>query len=216
MGVSRFGRGGDAWSRGQRGRCDTATMGHRDAERISVASQQKSGGDVPRKGAGAREDDPLRRIREETLPRLQRLPLGGRKPWKRRQRKKEKKRKAKVKVQLEAPVKDVFKNTALDPDANVRHELMRKARKIRKGKKKKKRGSRSRSKESSGDESGESSDSSSLGEKHIATSELFESERRSLRLWRRVPGALTNAAILDMQEQMMTCLLYTSPSPRDA
>ena len=76
--------------------------------------------------------------------------------------KKGKKRKARVKVQLEAPLKDVFKHTALDPDASVRHELMRKARKIRKGKKKKKKGSRSRSKESSGEETGESSDSSSL------------------------------------------------------
>ena len=115
-----------------------------------------------------------------------------------------------MKVQLEAPVKEVFKNTALDPEAEVRHELMRKARRIRKGKKKKKKSSRSRSKGSSKDESGESSDSSSLGEKQIATSELFESERRSLRFWRRVPGALTQAAILDMQDQMMTAHGYVN------
>ena len=124
--------------------------------------------------------------------------------------KKGKKRKARVKVQLEAPVKEVFKNTALDPEMEVRHELMRKARRIRKGKKKKKKSSRSRSKGSSKDETEDSSESSSLGEKQIATSELFESERRSLRLWRRVPGALTQAAILDMQDQMMTAQGYVN------
>ena len=178
--------------------------------------------EVPRGDPPPREDDPLHRIRAEMVERtggeeVTYSPEAGEAPVRREEvggekktLKKGKKRKAKVKVQLEAPLKDVFKHTALDPDANVRHELMRKARKIRKGKKKKKKGSRSRSKESSGEETGESSDSSSLGERRIATSELFESERRSLRLWRRVPGALTNAAVLDMQEQMMTAQGYVS------
>ena len=175
--------------------------------------------EVPREKAGPREGDPLHRLREEMGARekegdLQYSPEGVEPPARpgevaeEKAVKKGKKKKAKLKVQLEAPLKEVFKRTALDPDADVRVELMRKARKIRRGKKRKKKGSRSRSRGSSREESGESTESSSLGEKRIATSELFESERRSLRLWRRVPGALTHAAILDMQEQMLTAHGY--------
>ena len=178
--------------------------------------------EVPRGDPRPREDDPLHRIRQEMVERADQgevayspeavdPPGKGEGVVEEKAAKKSKKRKAKVRVQLEVPVQDVFKHSALDPDASVRHELMRKARKIRKGgKKKKKKGSRSRSKESTEEDTGESSDSSSLGERRIATSELFESERRSLRLWRRVPGALTNAAILDMQEQMMTAQGYVN------
>ena len=161
---------------------------------------------------GGGGDDPLHRLREEMGERAREgelqyspenvvPPEGKREAEEEKQVKKGRKRKAKVKVQLEAGVREVFKNTALDPDIEIRRELMKKARKIRRGRKKKKRSSRSRSKGSSGAESGGSSETSSLAEKHIAGSKLFESERWSLQIWRRVPGALLNATILDMQEQ---------------
>ena len=173
------------------------------------------------RAAGGGGDDPLHRLRQEMgertkggeiqySPEHAGAPEGKREVEEERPQKKGKKRKTKVRAQLEAGIKEVFKHTALDPDIEIRRELMKKARKIRKGKKKKKKSSRSRSKGTSGEDSGDSSESTSLAEKHIAGSELFESERRSLQIWRRVPGALLNATILDMQEQMITAHGYTN------
>ena len=167
--------------------------------------------------------DPLHRVREEMAEREKEgeiryspehvtPPGGAGEAVEEKVSKRKKRKKSKVRVQLETPLKDVFKNTALDPDTEVRQELMRCARRIRRGKKRKRRGSRSRSRASSREDSEESSDSSSLGERHIATSDLFESERRSWKIWRRVPGALTNAAIANMQEQMMTAQGYVNRS----
>ena len=175
--------------------------------------------EVPRKKTGLQEDDPLHRLREEMGARekegeMQYSPEGMDPPARKGEAAEEKvakrgkKRKAKVKVQLEAPIKEVFKSTALDPDAEVRLELMRKARKIRRGKKKKRKAPGPEVRLHPGTMRGSRQTVQSWGEKHIATSEFFESERRSLRLWRRVPGALTHAAILDMQEQMLTAHGY--------
>ena len=177
--------------------------------------------EVPRERVGGAGEDPLHRLRQEMGERAKEgdlqyspenlgPPDGKGEELEEKPVKKGKKRKAKIKVQLEAGIKDVFKNTALDPDIGVRRELMKKARKIRRGRKKKKKSSRSRSKATSGEDSGNSSDTSSLAERNIAGSELFESERRSLQIWRRVPGALLNATILDMQEQMITAHGYTN------
>ena len=165
--------------------------------------------------------DPLHRLREEMDEREKEgeihyspeaaVPPGGKgEVGEEKGGRKRKRKKSRVKVLLEAPLKDVFKQTALDPDLEVRQELMKRARRIRKGKKKKKKGSRSRSRGSSKEETEDSTDSSSLGERHIATADLFESERRSWKIWRRVPGALTNAAIADMQDQMMTASGYVN------
>ena len=177
--------------------------------------------EAPREKPRGGGDDPLHRLRQEMGERtkggeLEYSPENVDPPEKKReaneekQVKKGKKRKAKVKVQLEAGIKEVFRNTALDPDIEIRRELMKKARKIRRGRKKKKKSSRSRSKGTSGEDSEGSSETSSLAEKHISSSELFESERRPVQIWRRVPGALLNATMLDTQEQMITAHGYTN------
>ena len=100
--------------------------------------------------------DPLRRLREEMDEREKEgevryspeaaVPPGGTgEVGEEKRGRKRKRKKSRVKVLLEAPLKDVFKRTAFDPDLDVRQELMKRARRIRKGKKKKKKGSRSRS-----------------------------------------------------------------------
>ena len=91
----------------------------------------------------------------------------------------------------------VYGGTGLDPDPAVRKLTIRKARRIRKrGRKKKKRSSSSKSMSSS-----TSSSSSSM---NLVDTEIFEGEKVSHKLWKRTPGALSLATIIEAQQTLLT------------
>jgi len=91
----------------------------------------------------------------------------------------------------------VFGGTGLDPDPAVRKKVVKKAKRIRKRGKKKRRRSSTSGSNSSGSTS--SSDSEVL-----VDVEVFEGERESHRLWKRTPGALTLATVMEAQQTLLT------------
>ena len=94
------------------------------------------------------------------------------------------------------PLSALYEGTCLDPDAEARSRLLKKAKRLGgKGSKKRKRSS---SEESSDSSSSTESDDEEFGEG------LFEERKRALRLTRRYPGSLASQTVANMKESLLT------------
>ena len=116
-------------------------------------------------------------------------PSSGRKKASKEKKRKKKERKERQKVQGQKELKDLYGKTGLDPDPEVRRELMRKAKKVIR-KKKNRSSSRGSSTSSSG---GQSS-----GE------ELFQEEMKVKAVSEKIPGVLAANAIREMQGKLLS------------
>eukprot|EP00435_Cladocopium_sp_Y103_P065549 s527_g27.t1 len=151
-----------------------------------------------------REEDVNERLRkeaEEAREELQRREKTQQEAKESRlEKKKKKKKKSGHQVKASAGKKElslIYGGTGMDPDPTVRKQVIRKAKKVRKrGKKKRRRSS------SSGSSS--SLSTSSTSSEVIPEVDIFEGEKDSQRLWKRTPGALTLATILEAQQSLLT------------
>ena len=115
-------------------------------------------------------------------------------------KKKKKKKKEGKRIKGSSGKKDlkvVFGGTGLDPDPEVRKNVIRTARKVRKKAKKKRR-------RLSSEGSTSTSSTSSTSDEIMIDSEVFEGQRESQRLWKRTPGALALSTILEAQQCLLT------------
>ena len=167
-----------------------------------------------------KEEDELRKLREEAEKRKAEEKGAGNAPKKEKKKKKSKKededadsgekaKKGKEKKkrrqeesseELELGQKSlgaIFSSTGLDPDTKRRGKFTKRAQRIGQGKKKKKK-----KEEEEEDGSGSSSSSSSSGEEDPGTG-LFESERKLMRIWKKHPGALTQSAAAEAQQHLV-------------
>ena len=163
---------------------------------------------VPR---GVEEEDQLAALRRAAE--LSRREEDPPKEEKKKKRKKSRERKAKEKEEEEdekpkpssslgvgqKKMSLVYGGTGLDPDAEVRGRILRKARKMGKSKKKKKK------KKSESEEEEEGSGSSSSSSTTVVTGGgLFESEKKLKGIWLRYPGALSASSIVEARENLLT------------
>lgn len=95
------------------------------------------------------------------------------------------------------PLADLFAGTGLDPSAKARRKILKKARKLGKSKKKRRRSS-------SGSSSSRSKSSSPSSSSKDVTGGLFNTERRMRTIWRKYPGALAAAAVVEARQSLMT------------
>ena len=93
-------------------------------------------------------------------------------------------------------LKAVFGGTSLDPDPEVKAKQMKKARRLGKSKKKKKKKSGS----SKGTSSGSSEEESSTDEGEG----LFENEKKIKTIWRKYPGSLACAGLMEARENLIS------------
>ena len=94
------------------------------------------------------------------------------------------------------PLSALYEGTCLDPDAEARSRLLKKAKRFGgKGSKKRKRSS---SEETSDSSSSTESDDEEFGEG------LFEERKTALRLTRRYPGSLASQTVANMKESLLT------------
>ena len=158
--------------------------------------------DARGRGAGVQEEhdtgDQLAKLRtemkrvvegvtaEEYSPKGGAAPVvEGEKEKKVSKKKVKKKEKEKTRPCLEAPLKNMFDRTGVDPDPQARKTMMRKAQKEEEGQslpQSRERGSGQRQCQRQFDYH------IKLAEELIGSSELFEAERRALQIWKRVPG----------------------------
>ena len=117
------------------------------------------------------------------------------------EKRKKKKKKESKRLKASSAKKDlslVFGGTGLDPDPSVRRLAIRRAKKVRKKLKKKRRRSSSSSKEST------SMSSTSSSSEVMVDTELFEGQRETHKLWKRAPGTLSVATVLEAQQSLLT------------
>ena len=94
-------------------------------------------------------------------------------------------------------VATVFSGTGLDPDPGVRKLAIKAAKKVRKkGKKKRRR--------SSSSATSSSATSSSASSEEVMGTEIFQGQRENLKLWKKVPGALSLSTIVEAQQSLLT------------
>ena len=116
-------------------------------------------------------------------------PSSGRKKASKEKKKKKKERREKQKVQGQKELKEMYGKTGLDPDPEVRKELMKKAKKVIR---RKKNHSSSRG----------SSTSTSGG--HSSGEELFQEEMKVKTVSEKIPGVLAANAIREMQGKLLS------------
>ena len=91
----------------------------------------------------------------------------------------------------------VFGATGLDPDPAIRKQVVRAAKKVRKKAKKK-------SKKSSSSKGSSRSSTTSSSSDLMLDTEIFEGQRESQKLWRKTPGALSLATLVEAQQNLLT------------
>ncbi|CAK8987344.1 Uncharacterized protein SCF082_LOCUS930 [Durusdinium trenchii] len=108
----------------------------------------------------------------------------------------EKKKKEAGRIQGKKSLESLFSSTGLDPKAEVRRKVKRRARKVARRSRNKKRGSTS---SGSGTSSSSSQESCEMDDK-----DLFEPATPTQRVWKQCPGALTMSMIAEAKEALLT------------
>eukprot|EP00435_Cladocopium_sp_Y103_P025411 s123_g6.t1 len=145
----------------------------------------------------------LRKEAEEAMQELQRREKESKEEKEKKAEKKDKKKKKKKRrsqVKASAGKKDltaVYGGTGIDPDPAVRKLVLKKAKRLRKrGKKKRKRSTES--------ETSSTSSATTTSSEDLPELDLFEGERDTQRLWKKTPGALTLATVIEAQQSLLT------------